>query len=88
MAQPRVIILAAGKGTRMKSDMPKVLHPLCGKAMIDYVLEVARSISSLTYVVLGHQSQSVQSHLGSQGNIVYQKKLLGTADAIKSVQPK
>ncbi|MCX5681817.1 MAG: NTP transferase domain-containing protein [Candidatus Omnitrophica bacterium] len=55
MAQTRVIILAAGKGTRMKSDISKVLHPVCGKPMIDYVCDVARSVSSLIYVVLGHQ---------------------------------
>ncbi len=88
MAQPRVIILAAGKGTRMKSDMPKVLHPLCGKAMIDYVLDVARSSSSLIYVVLGHQSQAVKAHLSAQVMVIYQKKLLGTADAIRAVASK
>jgi len=85
MAQPRVVILAAGKGTRMKSDLPKVLHPVCGKAMIDYVVDVARAVSSLTYVVLGHQGERVKAHLGSGVNIVFQKKLLGTADAIRAV---
>jgi bifunctional UDP-N-acetylglucosamine pyrophosphorylase/glucosamine-1-phosphate N-acetyltransferase len=88
MTQARTIILAAGKGTRMKSDKPKVLHSLCGKAMIDYVVNLARSVGSLTYVVLGHQSQVVKAYLGPKMNVVYQKRLLGTADAIKAVLPR
>jgi len=88
MAQTRTIILAAGKGTRMKSDLPKVLHPLCGRAMIDYVVDAAQAVSSLTYVVLGHQIEKVKAHLGDRVITIFQKKLLGTGDAIKAVEPR
>lgn len=87
MAQTRVIILAAGKGTRMKSETPKVLHAVCGTPMINYVCDAARAVSSLIYVVLGHQSDLVKAHLGNRAVCVRQKKLLGTADAIRSVRP-
>ena len=40
----RVIVLAAGKGTRMKSELPKVLHPLCGRPMLSYALDAARAL--------------------------------------------
>ena len=88
MAQARVIILAAGKGTRMKSDTPKVLHLLCGVPIIDHVLETASAVSSLIDVVLGHQSPLVRAHLGRGVHVVLQPKLLGTADAVKAVLPK
>jgi len=85
----RTIILAAGKGTRMKSSVPKVLHLICGKPMIQYVLDVAKDVRSLkTYVVVGHKSQDVQNILGKQFIVVEQKRLLGTADAIRCVEKK
>jgi bifunctional UDP-N-acetylglucosamine pyrophosphorylase/glucosamine-1-phosphate N-acetyltransferase len=86
MTQIRTIILAAGKGTRMRSDTAKVLHAVCGRPMIEYVVDVARTVSSLIYVVLGHQSDCVKAHLGSSVVPVLQKQLLGTADAIKAVR--
>ncbi len=87
MTKTSIIILAAGKGTRMKSEKPKVLHSVCGKAVIDYVVETAKAIGSDIYVVLGHQSFVVRRHLTSGVVSVVQKKLLGTADAIKAVKP-
>ena len=61
MKDLRTIILAAGKGTRMRSDVPKVLHPVCGRPMIRYVLDIAKAIGSLkTYVVLGHKGDAVK----------------------------
>lgn len=87
MKRFKTIVLAAGKGVRMKSDLPKILHPICGRPMIDYVLNLAKSLDSLkTYVVLGHQNATVKKHLGGKVTVVIQKKLLGTADAIKSAQ--
>ncbi|HOW35604.1 MAG TPA: NTP transferase domain-containing protein [Candidatus Omnitrophota bacterium] len=87
MANFKAIILAAGKGVRMNSDLPKVLHAVCGKPMIDYVIDAVRSLGSFKiYVVLGHQSEAVKQHLGKDIEAVIQKKLLGTADAIRSAQ--
>ncbi len=59
-----VVILAAGKGTRMKSDLPKVLHRVAGIPMIDYVLAVASRVApqSVT-VVIGYQGAALQSAL-------------------------
>ena len=87
MRNLKVIILAAGKGTRMKSDTPKVLHGVCGKPIIDYVVDVAKAISQEIFVVLGHKGKDVEKHLAIRGvKSVYQKKLLGTADAVKSCE--
>ncbi|TLD83592.1 bifunctional UDP-N-acetylglucosamine diphosphorylase/glucosamine-1-phosphate N-acetyltransferase GlmU [Helicobacter trogontum] len=58
-----VVILAAGFGTRMKSDTPKVLHTLCGKSMIEYVIDTALQISSDVHVVLYNQKEKIQAFL-------------------------
>lgn len=85
MQDLRTIILAAGKGTRMKSSVPKVLHEVCGKPIIQYVLDIVKSIGSLkTYVVLGHKSSLVEKYLPKDKIVVEQKQLLGTADAVKA----
>jgi len=85
MKDLRTIILAAGKGVRMKSDLPKVLHQVCGKPSIRYVLDVAKSVGSLKiFVVAGYKSNLVKKELGKAANIIIQKKLLGTGDAIKN----
>lgn len=87
MKNMRTIILAAGKGTRMKSQLPKVLHKVCGKPILSYVLDLAKAIGSLKiYVVLGHQYDEVKKILSDDCIAVRQQKLLGTADAIKSVE--
>lgn len=86
MNEFRTIILAAGKGTRMKSQVPKVLHKVAGRPVIQYVLDVVRSLRSLkTYVVVGHKSEMVEAYVGDQAEVVIQKQLLGTADAVRSV---
>lgn len=85
MKDLRTLILAAGKGTRMKSDLAKVLHPLWGRPLIQYVLEVAQSVGSLKIcVVLGHQSDTVRKYLDRSIATAVQKRLLGTADAVRS----
>ncbi len=79
------IILAAGKGERMKSDIPKVLHSICGEAMLGYVLDLVKGLNFKKVVaVLGHKHTEVDKLLKAPGiKIVLQKKLLGTADAVK-----
>lgn len=83
----RVIILAAGKGTRMKSDIPKVLHEVGGQPILKYVLDAVRKLGSLIYVIIGHQGEEVKKILDGRKIIaVKQKRLLGTADAIRRAQ--
>ena len=84
MSDLRTIILAAGKGVRMKSDIPKVLHPVCAKPIIQYVFELVRALGARhIYMVLGHKSDAVKSVLEKDVTVVIQEKLLGTADAVK-----
>ncbi|MFA5088519.1 MAG: NTP transferase domain-containing protein [Candidatus Omnitrophota bacterium] len=84
MKDLRTIILAAGKGTRMKSETPKVLHGLCGQPMIQYVLDVVKFVGSLKiYIVLGYKPELVRASLPGEIVPVLQKRLLGTADAVR-----
>ena len=79
-----VIILAAGKGTRMKSETPKVMHPLCGRPMLKFSLDLVKKIRSQRAVaVLGYKHQEVSKIIPTGVGIVVQKKLLGSADAVK-----
>jgi bifunctional UDP-N-acetylglucosamine pyrophosphorylase / glucosamine-1-phosphate N-acetyltransferase len=82
------IILAAGKGTRMKSDLPKVLHAVCGRPMLGYVLDLVASLKmKKTVTVLGFKADAVRAFVGNASQTVVQKKLLGTADAVKEALP-
>ncbi|HEY5729299.1 MAG TPA: bifunctional UDP-N-acetylglucosamine diphosphorylase/glucosamine-1-phosphate N-acetyltransferase GlmU [Anaerolineales bacterium] len=76
------VLLAAGQGTRMKSDLPKVLHPLCGKPMIWHVLESLKVVTTETpVVVVGHGAQEVIKYLGDSAQSVLQDPQLGTGHA-------
>ena len=80
------IILAAGKGTRMQSDLPKVLHPVCGRPMLAYVLDTARQAGSgRLLVVVGHRAALVkQTFPDDAGDIswVLQSPQMGTGHAV------
>jgi len=77
------VILAAGEGTRMKSSLPKVLHRVCGKPMIKYVVETAQSIGiERVVVVVGHGAEEVISSL-SNVDFVVQERQLGTGHAVQ-----
>jgi len=79
-----VIILAAGKSTRMKSEVPKVLHEVCGRPVIGYVLDLVKSLKAdKTIAVVGFKHQEVRKFLPKNIKVVLQKRLLGTADAVK-----
>jgi len=82
------IILAAGKGERMKSSLPKVLHPVCSRPMLGYVLDLVSElkIKKIT-VVLGFGHEQVKRLLKPGTRVVVQKRLLGTADAVKQALP-
>jgi bifunctional UDP-N-acetylglucosamine pyrophosphorylase/glucosamine-1-phosphate N-acetyltransferase len=76
------VLLAAGQGTRMKSDLPKVLHPLCGRPMLWHVLEALKSVTTETpVVVVGHGAQAVKEYVGESAECVLQEPQLGTAHA-------
>lgn len=78
------IILAAGKGERMKSATPKVLHEICSRPMLGYVLDLVRQLKiKKTVTVLGHQYEQVQKVLEKGAKLAIQKRLIGTADAVK-----
>jgi len=83
------IILAAGEGTRMKSSLPKVLHQVCGRPMLAYVLDLAKGLGIKNIlVVTGHKRELLKDLLTRyKAKEVYQDKRLGTADAIKRCQP-
>jgi len=81
---PAAVILAAGKGTRMKSDLAKVLHPLCGKPMIHYSVTLAQNIGAeRIVVVVGHQADAIKTLMNGTGVLFAdQEKQLGTAHAV------
>jgi bifunctional UDP-N-acetylglucosamine pyrophosphorylase/glucosamine-1-phosphate N-acetyltransferase len=81
------IVLAAGQGTRMKSRKHKVLHPVCGKAIIDHILDqLERLGTAQTIVVVGHHAESVQAHVGDRATFVLQEEQLGTAHAVRQAE--
>lgn len=82
------LVLAAGAGTRMKSRIPKVLHPIAGQSMLFHAIEAASQVCEAVVTVIGEESTLVQtevSHIASKIDtplyVAYQKKQLGTADA-------
>ncbi len=77
------ILLAAGQGTRMKSNLPKVLHPVAGKPMIDHVLQaVGQATTEPPIVIVGHGAEAVTRHLGGATRTVVQSPQLGTGHAV------
>ena len=85
-----VVILAAGKGTRMKSALPKVLHPLAGKPMLGHVVDAARAVGAQrTVVVYGHGGEAVpQAIAGNDLEWALQAEQLGTGHAVAQAMPK
>lgn len=88
MAKTTAVILAAGQGTRMKSDLPKVLHPLAGQAMIDFVIAAALDAGADdAVVVVGHRRELVEEHLaarfGDQVRTAVQAEQRGTGHAVR-----
>ena len=76
------VLLAAGKGTRMKSDLPKVLHPVAGKPMLWHTLQAMEQASTeKPVIVIGHGAEQVQDFVGERGVCVVQEPQLGTGHA-------
>ncbi|KAA1036178.1 bifunctional UDP-N-acetylglucosamine diphosphorylase/glucosamine-1-phosphate N-acetyltransferase GlmU [Macrococcus equipercicus] len=83
----QAIILAAGKGTRMKSKMYKVLHPVCGKPMVKHVLDNIRGAGvSEVVTIVGHGAEQVQEVLAGESKFSRQEEQLGTAHAVAMAQ--
>lgn len=85
MDAPIAVILAAGKSTRMKSEVPKVLHPVCGRLMIEYVLDAARAAGvTKLVVVVGHKAELVRKSLAQHTDVTFaeQTEQKGTGHAV------
>jgi bifunctional UDP-N-acetylglucosamine pyrophosphorylase/glucosamine-1-phosphate N-acetyltransferase len=82
------VLLAAGQGTRMKSSLPKVLHPVCGKPLIHHALEAVRQVSTEPpVVVVGHGGGAVREYVGDAARFVQQEQQLGTGHAVMQAEP-
>jgi len=83
------VVLAAGKGTRMKSDLPKVLHELAGRPLLSHVLDTARAAGvRRTVVVVGHQAERVRQTCAAPDlEFVLQEPQLGTGHAVLVAEP-
>lgn len=84
-----VVILAAGQGTRMRSALPKVLHPVAGKPMLAHVIDTARALQpQRIHVVIGHGAEVVRERLAADDlNFVLQEQQLGTGHALAQALP-
>ena len=89
MTDTHIVVLAAGQGTRMKSDLPKVLHQVGGRPLIGHVLRTSAALdpASVT-VIVGHQAAMVREHLGERQKIGFalQDPQLGTAHALQQAE--
>nr|WP_106782155.1 bifunctional UDP-N-acetylglucosamine diphosphorylase/glucosamine-1-phosphate N-acetyltransferase GlmU [Lysinibacillus timonensis] len=81
------VILAAGQGTRMKSKLYKVLHPVCGKPMVEHVVDNIRTLDVNRIVtIVGHGAEMVKEQLGEKSEYVLQAEQLGTAHAVQQAE--
>ncbi len=81
------VILAAGQGTRMRSALPKVLHPLGGKPLLQYSLDLAARLAHTSpVVVVGHGAGQVRETVGDKARFAVQEKQLGTANAVQAAE--
>ena len=82
-----VVVLAAGKGTRMKSDLHKVLHPIAGRPMLDHLLASAAELAPARQVVVaGHGREQLEAALGARAAIAVQDPQLGTGHAVQQAE--
>ena len=87
MSNVFAVILAAGQGTRMKSKLYKVLHPVCGKPMVQHVVDHIQTLDVNRIVtVVGHGAEKVQQQLGDKSEYVLQAEQLGTAHAVQQAE--
>lgn len=84
-----ILVLAAGKGTRMRSDLPKVLHPIGGKPLVQHVLDTARQVGGdRILVIVGHGAELVEQRMAAPDvNFILQAQQLGTGHAVQQALP-
>lgn len=81
------ILLAAGQGTRMKSKLYKVLHPVCGKPMVEHVIDnISKLNVNRIVTIVGHGAEKVKEHLGNKSEYALQEEQLGTAHAVMQAE--
>ena len=86
MSEPVAVVLAAGKGTRMKSELPKVLHEVCGKSMVEHVFDAVRGAGVKRIVcIIGHKADLMRERLASHSDVEFavQEEQLGTGHAVQ-----
>ena len=84
-----VVILAAGKGTRMKSQLPKVLHPIANKPMVQHIIDTVKALGAQNiHIIYGHGGDQLKDVLGhNQLSWCIQSKQLGTGHAVQQAAP-
>lgn len=84
-----ILVLAAGKGTRMRSDLPKVLHPIGGKALVQHVVDTARQVGGeQILIIVGHGAEQVEQQMAAADvKFVLQAQQLGTGHAVQQALP-
>ncbi len=84
-----ILVLAAGKGTRMRSDLPKVLHPVGGKALVQHVVDTARQVGSeRIFIIIGHGAEKVEEKMAAPDvRFILQAQQLGTGHAVQQALP-
>jgi bifunctional UDP-N-acetylglucosamine pyrophosphorylase/glucosamine-1-phosphate N-acetyltransferase len=83
-----IVILAAGRGSRMKSSLPKVMHPLAGKPLVQHVIETGQSIDAQCHLVIGHGGDQVKEYfIDWPVTFVEQREQLGTGHAVLQAMP-
>ncbi len=90
MDAPAAIVLAAGKSKRMQSETPKVLHQVCGRPMVEYVLDAARTAGvKRMIVIVGHKAEIVQAALAHHRDVEFalQVEQRGTGHAVMMAEP-
>lgn len=87
MTDVTAVILAAGEGKRMKSDLPKVLHEICGRPLLGYVLAALDNLCNDKIVVVGHGAAEVRAAFGQSVQFVLQEEQLGTGHAVMQAVP-
>ena len=87
MTNTYAIVLAAGQGTRMKSNLYKVLHPVCGKPMVEHVIDHIHGLGANRIVtIVGHGAELVEETLGEKSEYALQAQQLGTAHAVQQAE--
>mgnify|MGYP003644155954 FL=1 len=83
-----IVILAAGQGSRMKSDLPKVLHKIAGKPMLQHVVDTVSQLDAEgIHIIIGHGAEMVKDNIAGDVNWCYQEEQLGTGHAVAQALP-